>query len=211
MKKLKALLVGALLLPVAVLAAQFEEGKHYEVISEQATAKPEVKEFFSFYCPACFAYEPKVQSLAKQLPAGVELKKVHVDFLQHASPELQVTLAKAYLVAKNMGKGDQMANAFFNHIHVERKTFANEADVKAVVVANGIEADTFDKAIKSFTVAGAAKQMKKEQDSLSARRVLTGVPMFIVNGKYKILNQGLSRENQDEEFKQLVNFLLTQS
>jgi thiol:disulfide interchange protein DsbA len=211
MKKLTALLVGALLLPVAVFAAQFEEGKHYEVISEQATAKPEVKEFFSFYCPACFGYEPKVQALAKQLPAGAELKKVHVDFLQHAAPEIQVTLAKAYLVAKNLGKGDQVASAFFNHIHVDRKAFASDDDIKAVVVANGVDADTYDKALKSFTVAGGAKQMKKEQDALSARRVLTGVPTFIVNGKYKILNQGLSRENQDEEFKQLVNFLLTQS
>ncbi|MCA1930965.1 thiol:disulfide interchange protein DsbA/DsbL [Rheinheimera sp.] len=211
MKKLTALLVGALLLPVAVFAAQFEEGKHYEVIAEQATAKPEVKEFFSFYCPACFGYEPKVQALAKQLPEGVELKKMHVDFLQHAAPEIQVTLAKAYLVAKNLGKGDQVASAFFNHIHVDRKAFANDDDIKAVVVATGIDADTYDKAIKSFTVAGGAKQMKKEQDALSARRVLTGVPTFIVNGKYKILNQGLSRENQDEEFKQLINFLLTQS
>lgn len=211
MKKLTALLVGALLLPVAVFAAQFEEGKHYEVISEQATAKPEVKEFFSFYCPACFSYEPKVQALAKQLPAGTELKKVHVDFLQQATPEIQVTLAKAYLVGKNLGKGDQIASAFFNHIHLDRKSFANEEDIKAVVVANGIDADTYDKAIKSFTVAGGAKQMKKEQDTLSARRVLTGVPMFVVNGKYKILSQGLSRENQDEEFNQLVKFLLTQS
>jgi thiol:disulfide interchange protein DsbA len=211
MKKLTALLVGALLLPVAVLAAQFEEGKHYEVIAEQATAKPEVKEFFSFYCPACFGFEPKVQALAKQLPAGAELKKVHVDFLQHASPEIQVTLAKAYLVAKNLGKGDQVASAFFNYIHVDRKAFANDDDIKALVVATGIDAGTYDKAIKSFTVAGGAKQMKKEQDALSARRVLTGVPTFVVNGKYKILNQGLSRENQDEEFKQLVNFLLTQS
>jgi thiol:disulfide interchange protein DsbA len=211
MKKLTALLVGALLLPVAVFAAQFEEGKHYEVVSEQATAKPEIKEFFSFYCPACFAYEPKVQALAKQLPAGTELKKVHVDFLQHASPEIQVTLAKAYLVAKNLGKGDQVASAFFNHVHVDRKSFANDDDIKAVVVATGVDADTYDKAIKSFTVVGGAKQMKKEQDALSARRVLTSVPTFIINGKYKILSQGLSRENQDEEFKQLVNFLLTQS
>lgn len=75
MKKLTALLVGALLLPLAAFAAQFEEGKHYEVISEQATAKPEVKEYFSFYCPACFGFEPKVQALAKQLPVGAELKK----------------------------------------------------------------------------------------------------------------------------------------
>ena len=152
-----------------------------------------------------------MQALAKQLPAGTELKKVHVDFLQHASPEIQVTLAKAYLVAKNLGKGDQVASAFFNHVHVDRKSFANDDDIKAVVVATGVDADTYDKAIKSFTVVGGAKQMKKEQDALSARRVLTGVPTFIVNGKYKILSQGLSRENQDEEFKQLVNFLLTQS
>lgn len=211
MKKLTALLVGALLLPVAVFAAQFEEGKHYEVISEQATAKPEVKEFFSYYCPACFGYEPKVQALAKQLPAGAELKKVHVDFLQHAKPEIQATLAKAYLVGKNLGKGDDISSAFFKHIHVDRKTFATEDDIKAVVVANGIDADTYDKAIKSFTVVGAAKQMKKEQDALSARRVLNSVPTFIVNGKYKILTQGLGRENQDEEFKQLIDFLLTQS
>jgi thiol:disulfide interchange protein DsbA len=211
MKKLTALLVGALLLPVAVFAAKFEEGKHYEIISEQATAKPEVKEFFSFYCPACFGYEPKVQALAKQLPAGAELKKVHVDFLQHASPEIQATLAKAYLVAKNLGKGDTVASAIFNHIHIDRKAFANDDDIKALVVASGVDADTYDKAIKSFTVVGGAKQMKKEQDSLSSRRVLTGVPTFIVNGKYKILNQGLSRDNQDEEFKQLINFLLSQS
>jgi thiol:disulfide interchange protein DsbA len=211
MKKLTALLVGALLLPVAVFAAQFEAGKHYEVISEQATAKPEVKEYFSYYCPACFSFEPKVQALAKQLPAGAELKKVHVDFLQHAKPEIQVSLAKAYLVGKNLGKGDDISNAFFKHIHVDRKTFASDDDIKAVVVASGVDAETYDKAIKSFTVAGAAKQMKKEQDALSARRVLTSVPTFIVNGKYKVLTQGLSRDNQDEEFKQLVNFLLTQS
>ncbi|MBU1618475.1 MAG: thiol:disulfide interchange protein DsbA/DsbL [Gammaproteobacteria bacterium] len=211
MKKLTALLVGALLLPVAVFAAQFEEGKHYEVISEQATAKPEVKEYFSYYCPACFGFEPKVQALAKQLPAGAELKKVHVDFLQQAKPEIQATLAKAYLVGKNLGKGDEISGAFFKHIHVDRKTFASDDDIKAVVVAKGVDAETYDKAIKSFTVAGAAKQMKKEQDTLSARRVLTSVPTFIVNGKYKVLTQGLSRENQDEEFKQLINFLLTQS
>jgi thiol:disulfide interchange protein DsbA len=211
MKKLKALLVSALFFPVALMAAQFEEGKHYEVIAEQATAKPEVKEYFSFYCPACFGYEPKVQALAKQLPAGTELKKVHVDFLKHATPEIQATLAKAYLVGKNLGKGNEVSSAFFKHIHVDRKTFASDDDIKAVVVATGVDAATYDKAIKSFTVAGGVKQMKKEQDALSARRVLSSVPTFIVNGKYKILSQGLSRENQDEEFKQLVNFLLTQS
>ena len=43
MKKLLSVVVLTLLLPFTALA-QYEEGKHYEVIAEQATAKPEVKE-----------------------------------------------------------------------------------------------------------------------------------------------------------------------
>lgn len=209
MKKLATWVLAALVLPLSAWAAQFEEGTHYEVIAEQATAKPEVKEFFSFYCPACFGFEPKVQALSKKLPAGTELKKVHVDFLRHASPEIQNTVVRAYLVAKNLGKGDEAASALFNHIHVDRKSFASDEDIKAVVVGLGIDAATYDKAIKSFTVVGAAKQMKKDQDNLTSRRVLSGVPMFVVNGKYKILNQGLSRDNQEQEFNELVAYLLT--
>ena len=53
-KLLKAGLL-ALVLPMAAtsFAADYQEGVHYDVIAERATKKPEVKEFFSFYCPAC--------------------------------------------------------------------------------------------------------------------------------------------------------------
>ena len=41
----------AVLLPLAAtsFAATYEEGVHYDVVSDRATRKPEVKEFFSFY------------------------------------------------------------------------------------------------------------------------------------------------------------------
>ncbi len=45
----------ALMLPVVANAAQFEEGVHYEVVAERGTKKPEVTEYFSFFCPACNA------------------------------------------------------------------------------------------------------------------------------------------------------------
>jgi len=208
MKKLTAWVLGAVLLPLSALAAQYEEGKHYEVIADQVTAKPEVKEFFSFYCPHCNSFEPTVQAMEKKLSADTEFKKIHVDFLRQASPEIQNTLARAYLVAKNIGKGDEVAHALFQHIHVAHKAFASDADIRAVVVAAGIDGATYDKAIKSFAVVGAAKQMKKEQDTLSSKRILTGVPMFVVNGKYKILNQGLDPSKMDQDFNDLVQFLL---
>ena len=196
-----------LVMIIVSVACKKHDGKH----AVEAIAKPEVKEYFSFYCGGCNAFEPIAQSLAKKLPENVEFKKSHVDFIRAASPDIQNALTRAYLVAKNLGKGDQVANAIFNQIHRARAPFANENDIRNLVLIHDIDGETFDKAMKSFSVRGAANQMKKEQDALSARRVLTGVPTFIVNGKYKILNQGLSRENQDEEFKQLVNFLLTQS
>ena len=208
MKKLTALLVGALLLPVAVFAAQFEEGKHYEVISEQATAKAEVKEYFSFYCGGCNAFEPVAQSIAKKLPEGTEFKKVHVDFIRAASPELQNALARAYLVAKSQGKGDQVASAIFNQIHRNRAPFSNENEIRSLVLIHDVDADTYDKAMKSFSVRGAANQMKKEQDELSAKRILTGVPMLVVNGKYKINNAALDSRNYEKEMQELINFLL---
>ena len=207
MKKIFALLAMALLLPLAQ-AAQFEEGKHYEVIAGPGTAKPEVKEYFSFYCGGCNAFEPIAQSVAKKLPAGVEFKKSHVDFIRAASPEIQNALARAYLVAKSLGKGDAVASAIFNQIHRSRVPFTNENDIRSLVLLHDIDGETYDKAMKSFSVRGAANQMKKEQDDLSNRRVLSGVPMLIVNGKYKINNAALSNKNMEAELQQLIAFLL---
>lgn len=208
MKNIFSVLALTLLLPLTATAAQFEEGKHYEVISEQATAKAEVKEYFSFYCGGCNAFEPIAQSVAKKLPDGVELKKSHVDFIRAASPELQNTLARAYLVAKHLGKGDAVASAFFNQIHRNRAPFANENDIRSLVLLHDIDGDTYDKAMKSFSIRGAANQMKKEQEDLSNRRVLTGVPLLIVNGKYKINNAALDQKNLETELQQLISYLL---
>ncbi|MEO3677837.1 thiol:disulfide interchange protein DsbA/DsbL [Rheinheimera fenheensis] len=211
MKKLLSVIAVALMLPLAACAdsaPKFEQGKHYEVVAEQVTAKPEVKEYFSFYCGGCNAFEPVAQNLAKNLPEGVEFKKVHVDFIRAASPELQNALARAYLVAKNLGKGDQVASAIFNQIHRARAPFANENDIRNLVLVHDIDGETYDKAMKSFSIRGAANQMKKEQDELSNRRVLTGVPLLIVNGKYKINNAALDQRNISAELQQLVEYLL---
>ncbi|GAB2912496.1 thiol:disulfide interchange protein DsbA/DsbL [Rheinheimera gaetbuli] len=209
MKKLLSAAVLTLLLPLAACANdKFEQGKHYDVIAETTTAKPEVKEYFSFYCGGCAAFEPVAQSVAKKLPEGVEFKKSHVDFIRAASPEIQNALARAYLVAKNLDKGDQVANAIFNQIHRARAPFANENDIRNLVLIHDIDGETYDKAMKSFSVRGGANQMKKEQDDLSERRVLTGVPMLVVNGKYRINNEALDRRNMESQLQELISYLL---
>ena len=62
MKKLFAL-VATLMLSLSAHAAQFKEGQHYKVLDLEASSKPTVTEFFSFYCPHCNSFEPIIQQL----------------------------------------------------------------------------------------------------------------------------------------------------
>lgn len=208
MKKLLAAVSLTVLFSVPALAQQFVQGTHYDVIAEQATSKPEVKEYFSFFCGGCASVEPVVQQLSSSLPEGAEFKKVHVDFVRGASPEVQNTLARAYLVAKANGVANQYSTAVFNHIHRQRNQIRNDSDVRSIALGVGIDADTYDNQISSFSVRMGATVMRNEQNELSRQRVLTGVPLFIVNGKYKINNSNLDSRNFATELEQLVDYLL---
>lgn len=189
-------------------ADKFVAGEHYEVVAEKASAKPEIKEFFSFYCGHCFAFEPVANKLSKNLPKGVELEKVHVDFLRSATPEMQNALARAYVVGKNAGKGEEVASVIFNYIHRQRATFNTDADIRNLLLVNDFDSATFDKNFNSMPVLSAAAKMKEHQTFWTENHVLTGVPTLVINGKYKLKFDKLSQENFDEELTQLVNYLL---
>lgn len=210
MKKLLALFLSFCLIPAALaVGGPYKEGEHYEVIAEQGTSKPEVKEFFSFYCPHCYSFDPFVISMEKSLPQGTAFKKYHVDFMGQASKEIQGQLTQAMILAKVKGKGHEVSKAIFEHIHLKRQPFASAADIRTVVTDAGLDPAVYDKDINNFVVKSQAKLMQKEQETYSKSRVLNSVPTFIVNGRYKILNQGLDNKNAEEDFKALVKYLLT--
>jgi thiol:disulfide interchange protein DsbA len=210
MKKLMFLVAALFMAPTLVAQTAYEEGVHYDVVSEQGTAKPEVKEFFSYYCPACNVIDPVVQTVMKTLPEGTSFKKYHVDFMGAASPEIQRTLSAAMVLAKTQGKGDEVNKAFFNHIHNERKAFANEAEIRDVAIAAGIDGAAYDKHLNNFMVKTQVNLMQKEQATLSKSRVLSSVPTFIVNGRFKINVAKLDQSNLEQDLKNLINFLLQQ-
>jgi thiol:disulfide interchange protein DsbA len=210
MKKLMFLVAALFMAPTLVAQTAYEEGVHYDVVSEQGTAKPEVKEFFSYYCPACNAIDPVVQTVMKTLPEGTSFKKYHVDFMGAASPEIQRNLSAAMVLAKTQGKGDEVNKAFFNHIHNDRKAFANEAEIRDVAIAAGVDGAAYDKHLNNFMVKTQVNLMQKEQATLSKSRVLSSVPTFIVNGRFKINVAKLDQSNLEQDLKNLISFLLQQ-
>ncbi|SEL49348.1 thiol:disulfide interchange protein DsbA [Colwellia chukchiensis] len=208
MKRLVSLF-ALILLPVLSFAANYSEGEHYTIVNDEVTAKPEVREFFSFYCPHCFQFEPFMAKLKKAIPDNAKFEMNHVDFLRAASPKVQHLLSKAVVVAHQMGVEKKVIAALFNYIHVQKAVFTSEKDIRNVFVLNGADGEKFDKLMKSFGVASKAKAMKKQQDYFANKGALTGVPTVIVNGKYRVELKGLDRNNFEQDYINLVNHLLT--
>jgi len=207
MKKFFTALALTLLLPVAASAANWQEGKHYTVIQGQPTKTKEVREYFSFYCPACRGFEAFLPDIKESLPKGVKFKKTHVDFMGHTDQETQFMITKAFLVAEKSKLGDAFSTAMFNYLQTERKQVKSLDDLKAIYVNVGGDAAKFDKGFKNFMVVKTAEKDKKVQDRLSKARHVKSVPTFVVNGKYAINSSALSRDNFVEEYKALINYL----
>lgn len=161
----------------------FKEGTHYEVIAQTATKKPEVKEYFSYWCPACFQFEPLVAQFKENLPQGVKLTKVHVNFMNLTSRDLQGEATKAMMIARAMKEEEKYTAAIFNYIHTQRAMISSFDDLRKIFVVNGADAEKFDKLAASFSVNSLVKRNNKSIDDF--REHLTGVPTFIVNGKFK--------------------------
>jgi len=207
MKKLLLVLFCALMVPLQACAQiKWVEGTHYDVISETATAKPEVKEFFSFWCPACYRFEPLVAEIKKGLDADVKFTKVHVNFMRFTGPEVQDDATRGMAIARLLKEEDQLNQAIFNAIHQQRMTIAGIDDVRSVFLANGVEAAKFDKLAKSFGINSMVQKNNKEIEDY--REHLSGVPNFIVNGKYQAK---FTRDMTSDDIVELIKWLATQS
>jgi len=193
----------------SVQASKYVEGKHYTVISEQSTNKPELREYFSYYCPTCRAYEPYLKEFKKVLPTGVKLEKTHVDFMGHTSAEIQFMLSKAHLIAEKTAIDKKFASAVFKYLQTDRSKVNSENDLRKIFTASGGDGAKFDKGMKSFSIISQAKRNKKVQDKLSKARQLTAVPTMVVNGKYLINSKSLDQKMFFADYTALVEHLFT--
>ncbi|WP_206483060.1 thiol:disulfide interchange protein DsbA/DsbL [Thalassotalea sp. G2M2-11] len=201
-------IVALLLMPFIASSTDYQEGKHYVKVKEIAVNAPEVREYFSFYCPHCYRFEGLIDLVKKALPAEAQLVKNHVDFLPGASKKMQGMLTKALVVANNMENTESHIAAIFKYIHVHRGVFTSQKDVRNVFVLNGADGAEFDRLMASEAINNAAKQMKTNQDTLSRSGDLKSVPSVVVNGKYMIHTHDLDKENFVEDYINLVKYLL---
>jgi len=217
-----------LLTSVTVSASSFVAGQHYDVVAEKPTQQAEVREFFSFYCPHCYHFEPVLKNVVQQLPKDTAVVKNHVDFLGFAPTEVQTAITRGFVAAVALGKGPEAADVLFKSIHEKGARPANEADVRTILLSIGLDAAKYDETLHSSSVNSTVGDMQFQQGYWSKavvstptpmlsmmlnndqpKPVLSGVPALIINGKYKVNLAALDANNIEQQLAELVKFLLT--
>lgn len=187
MKKFALFILMALMLPLQACAQEqgtrWKEGTHYIVLDEPATAKPEIKEFFSYWCPHCYRFEPLVKQMKEKSGDDVKFTKVHVNFMRFTGPDVQDDATRAMMIGRAVKQEEAMNAAIFNYIHEQRAPVTGLKDLRNIFAVNGVEPAEFDKLANSFGVNSMLQKNNKQIDQY--RQYLSGVPNFIVNGKYQ--------------------------
>ena len=177
---------AAVQLPASVpspdLLSTFQEDKHFitKFPKSNRAKKPQVIEFFSYACPACYRMEGTVKRWLKQKPADIDFVKIPVTFQGNA---LWAVASKAHYIAEELGVQEQFGPAMFTRIHVDRRPPRNDRDLAKLFAELGVSDADFQKAANNnFNVES---KLRRAQFLVNQYRV-TGVPYFLVNYKYEL-------------------------
>ena len=177
---LSAAFAGLSLLGLNAQAENIEAGRQYEELSNPVPVsqpgKIEVVELFWYGCPHCYQLEPVIKPWAEKLPEDVQFKRIPAMFggIWNAHGQLFVTL-------ESMGVEPKVHDAVFAAYHQERKKLATPEEMADFLEGHGVDKQAFLKAYNSFGVRGRVEQAKK----LGMAYQITGVPVMVVNGKYR--------------------------
>ena len=211
------LAVALLMLPPGVRAATWSEGTHYVRLAppQQTTVpagKVEVMEVFSYACPACNAFQPVMEKLQHALPPNAQLTFLPAAF---NPAEDWPMFQRAYLAAQALGIAERTHQAMFdavwktgelavttpgtNRLKDPLPSIADAARFYARVA--GVNPQQFIAMANSF---GIDSKIRAADAQVLAMHV-DSTPTLIVNGKYRVLRDSVTSNDQLIE---LVKYLV---
>ncbi len=113
-------MVLAAVFSVSALAEPFENGQHYETLSNplrtDTPGKIEVVEAFWYGCPHCYTFKPIVESWEQALADDVAFSMLPAALGRSWEPH-----ARAYLALEAMGQLDKVHDALFKALAGEHR------------------------------------------------------------------------------------------
>lgn len=200
--------------PLAACSANFAEGTHYNVVSDQpASAEPKLTEFFSFYCHHCFAFETQYLPVIKPgLNDNIRFETKHVDFM---NSDIGTEVMRSLAVIHQLDKSDEMKLAMFTAIqgeggagghdhsapgHTHEPGINSREDIRKVFAKHGVPASQYDSLADNAVSDEKLALWRNQQSQFQVQ----SVPTFIVNDKYAV-NLGEVRNLQ--QMIDLINYL----
>lgn len=183
-----------------VSAAEFRPGKDYEELNfpqpVDTGKKIEVREFFWYGCPHCYAFEPVLNHWLKNKPSNVSF--VHTPSIANPRWEFQ---ARVYFALEAMNKVKIMHTKMFRAIHVDKKKLNTMESVTTFLTSHGVSKEEFTRAFNSFGV----RLKLKRAGQAGLKYEIHGVPTIIVDGKYRT---SPSMAGGEERTIKVINFLV---
>jgi thiol:disulfide interchange protein DsbA len=186
----------------------WQEGVNYtRLVPAQPTSvapgQVEVIEFFWYACPHCNAIDPLVEAWRKTKAPYISFSREHVMWQENHR-----ALARMFYTLQALGKLEELHPLIFKEIHVNMNPLvdlgndaAKSEEIQAAFVAkHGVSAAAFKSAYNSFAVETALQRA----DQLWNRYRISGVPTFVINGKY-ITDVGMAKG--EEQLLALVSDL----
>ena len=179
--------------------AEFVAGKNYVVMDkpvETATgSKVEVRELFWYFCPHCFSVHPVLDNWLKTMDSSAQF------VLQPAVFPGWEYGASFYYILEELGEVNRLHGSLFDAIHVQKLNFKTQQDFVTWLSLNGVDEEKANKVYESFEVKVSVNKAKAN----TYKYRITGVPAFIVNGKY-IVNA--TSAGSSEKIFEVVDYLI---
>jgi len=184
----------------AETAAEFVEGVHFVRLAEPVpTINPdriEVIEAFSYGCPYCYELETSIMRWEHQVPSYVDFRRLHAVW-----NEPMRLYAQAFYAAIHMGIIDSIHVATFNAVQIEQRRLASPRAFADFAGERGYDRDDYIRHFRSAETRQAVEMSEQRVQSYG----ISGVPQFIVNGKYRV---DPARADGREAMLDVVDFLI---
>ncbi|MCS0582468.1 thiol:disulfide interchange protein DsbA/DsbL [Massilia pinisoli] len=199
---------------VSASAADPQQGAQYLVLpSQQPTdtgKRIEVIEFFAYYCPHCYAFEPALEAWVKKQGDDIVFKRVHIQGGASVLPQQRL-----FYTLDAMGLLNQYHQKVFDAMHLEHLRLSSDEQVFDWAAQMGIDRAKFIDTYRSFGIQARLRRAGAMMDAYGVDRW----PLVVVDGRYITspshagagAPEGTTEAQQQQQALQVMDFLVAKA
>ena len=199
-------------LPAA--AAEPQNGVEYltlpAVLPTDTGRRIEVIEFFAYYCPHCYAFEPALEAWVKKQGDTIVFKRVHVPRDASVLPQQRL-----FYTLDAMGLLNQYHQKVFDAMHQQHLRLSSDEQVFDWVAQNGIDRAKFIETYRSFGIQAKLRRASAMMDAYGVDRW----PLVVIDGRFVTspshagagAPEGSTEAQQQQLALQVMDFLVTKA